>query len=238
MAVLASDSFTRADAATLGANYTQMKGVADSLGIFSNQADAASVNRCGNYYSAISWPNDQYSQAKLVSVANSTDTAVSVRAITTGAARNAYHGGHAHSETGANTPAIWKQVANVLTVLSSGGSALVGGETIYLEVQGTALVLKVNGSTVTSTTDASLASGSAGLYEENRAGNIAVLDDWVGGDFATGTTRGTPFETRGTAFNGGRTFTGILRCVAAVVNLALGSVKRAFSAHAVEVSNC
>ena len=61
---------------------------------------------------------------------------------------------------------------------------------LYLEAQGTSLVLKVNGSTVVSVTDSSISSGNAGLGGRNFASDSPKYDDWSGGDFGGG--GGTP----------------------------------------------
>ena len=56
------------------------------------------------------------------------------------------------------------------------------GNTLYLEMQGTAYVAKKNGSNIITTTDANIASGRFGIFGANDAANPNA-DDWVAGDF-------------------------------------------------------
>ena len=66
MPQLASDNFNRADSATLGPNWTPVLGTA---GILNNQCNPKTFDVNGlsvQRYSAISWPNDQYSELTIV----------------------------------------------------------------------------------------------------------------------------------------------------------------------------
>lgn len=187
MSVLATDAFTRADAATLGANWTAAKGVGESMGILSNQAEFITAGDTeGNYYSAVTAPNDQYSQAVCVALTNYW-LGVTVRSITSGTTRNAYVAGHDNGDFGGlNTGSrVWKEVAGVTTSLGTGSTALAAGQTWYLEVQGTNLKMKINGATEISVSDAAFASGQFGIQAfKTGTGTVAVLDTWEGGDFA------------------------------------------------------
>lgn len=190
MSILASDAFTRANATTLGANWTQAKGMSGSLGVESNAADmgnAGAGNRAGSYYSAVAFPNDQYSQA-LISALCSSEGGITVRSITSGTQRNQYIAGVDPNDFGgATTFRILKHVANVVTSLGTSATAAAAGQTWYLEAQGTSLVAKQNGTSTITLTDASLTAGAAGLFAAHNVDNVALYDDWVGGDFvATG----------------------------------------------------
>lgn len=185
MSVLASDNFNRANAGTLGANWTLMKGNSEQFKVLSNQAAVATVSsRDGSYYSATAFPNNQYSQALVVTLGNAY-SGVAVRAITSGATRNAYYAGVEPNDFGgATTTRIWKDVASVVTSLGTGATAAAAGQTHYLEAQGTVLVMKVNGTNEISVTDASLTAGQPGIAAFHNSTAVGIFDDWVGGDFA------------------------------------------------------
>jgi hypothetical protein len=181
----ASDDFNRANAATLGANWTQAKGDSARHGILGNQADANGAADCGDYYSATAFGGDQFSQATVVAVASLLQ-AVTVRGITSGVNRDRYNGGHDFNDTGNKRHRIYKYVGGVWTSLGAHASEdLTAGHVARLEAVGTGLDLKINGVSKVATTDASLASGQPGLYSVHGVADVAMWDDWSGGDLAT-----------------------------------------------------
>lgn len=183
MTTLATDDFNRANSSTLGANWTAQSGVS-SMSILSNQADV--VDNRGNYYSNATWPNDHWSQATILTTANILHASVRVRCAT--AADTYYNGGANPTDFGNKNRRIWKTVAGTRTSLGSQATDVVANDVIYLEAQGTALVFKVNGTTVVSVTDSSIASGNAGLGGRNFASDSPKYDDWSGGDFSGANT--------------------------------------------------
>lgn len=191
MSVLATDAFTRADGASVGANWTLAKGADELHGILTNQAKhVTSGFRDASYYSAVSAPANQYSQAVAVAL-TATSQAVTVRSITSGTTRNSYYAGRDPNDFGGLTTVsrIWKDVANVPTSLGTGATTLAGGQTWYLEAQGTALIMKINGTQEISVpSDSSLATGQFGIWSEHNAANFATWDTWEGGDFASAST--------------------------------------------------
>lgn len=179
---LASDSFTGADAPSLGGNWTTSKGVAESLGIITNQCglvNAFSIE--GDYYSAVAAPNDQYSQATVVALA-SLQMGVTVRDITSGTTLNAYYAGcNTNDFGGVNTTSrIWKYVAGAATSLGTGATTLAAGQVWRLEIVGTNLTFKINGATEITVSDAAFASGQFGLHGASGS-VIALFDNWEGG---------------------------------------------------------
>lgn len=144
------------------------------------------------FYSGASFGNDQYSEV-VIGVHN--QEGISVRASGTGGSRNCYYA-QAFSAFGWE---LYKIVAGTETSLANdfgGGSAVFAAtDVIRLEVTGTTLTLKKNGSTLTMTTDGALASGSPGVMSFDASGR---LDSWEGGDFGGGQPLlrrfgGTPF---------------------------------------------
>lgn len=189
MSVLATDNFNRADSSTLGGNWATAKGESASCQIKSNilVGDAATSLNIGNYYTNAVWPNDQWSQATIQSgAAGGNDNAfAAVRMITTGTTRYCYYGGYGKNFSGDALPRIYKDVNSSRTSLASGSGNIVAGDVIYLEVQGTSVALKINGTTKATVTDSSHSSGSAGLRAGSENGSTTVFDDWSGGDFTT-----------------------------------------------------
>lgn len=182
---LASDDCNRADAANPGANWVLPKGIAAHLGIFSTQLDVATAAaRCADAYDAgITWPANQYSQARFVALASATQS-VLVRAETvTGTTRNYYAAGINTNDFSNNQTHIWKEVASVITDLGTSGAVdITPGAIVSLEAQGTTLICKVNGVPKVTVVDASFAAGKPGLYAQHSAGDVALFDDFVAGD--------------------------------------------------------
>src|SRR5216117_2215069 len=123
MSVLASDNFNRANAASLGANWILFKGIANHQGIFSNAADltVASARNGDAYDGGVSWPNDQYAQAKVVTMPDAAGTwAVVVRGeAVSGVSRTFYAAGVNPGDSGDTFTRIWKFVGNTFTGLAS-----------------------------------------------------------------------------------------------------------------------
>lgn len=180
---LASDAFTRADAANLGANWTAKNG-GQTPGIFSNAVDVT-VTGDQNiaYYNAVTWPNDQYSQATVVAgTAANRAVAVGVR-LQAGADRNGYYCGYDRSQTGDANRRLWKFTGgtSVWQELAVDPVDIVATEVIKCQIVGTTLKLFVNAVERLSVTVTDYASGNAGIYLDNAAQNVALLDTWSGG---------------------------------------------------------
>lgn len=184
--VLASDSFGRADANPIGANWSTISGV-PALQIVSNQIEDTTTGgsvTAREIYSAISWPNDQYSQCTLVHL-NSGSTSyggVCVRQ-STGADTGYYS---IAGSAGDPNVYIARQLAGVHTNLASAAYTFSPGDVLYFSAVGTTLTVKINGVTKVTFTDTNIASGSAGLavYAGSSVGD-SIVDNWSGGSFAS-----------------------------------------------------
>jgi hypothetical protein len=188
--VLATDNFDRANAADLGANWTTQTGYA-TFGINTNACDSTSAGlNCGNWYSAISWPSDQYSQITLSATVAANSDAATVRAAS--AATTFYAGGHNNGDAGNFSRRIWKLVAGAFTSLGTEAVNIVASDIIRLDVQGSNLELKVNGVSSITVTDAAIASGNAGISANHSAVDVPLLDDFEGGDFEPSPPPGAP----------------------------------------------
>jgi hypothetical protein len=184
MAVIGTDPFTRGDAANLGADWTEIAGLTEP-GIFSNQVDTANPPFSDWACRTLeSYPADQYSQAVLVALA-SAEWFVLVRGRTT-VQTDLYAGGYSSTQAGDTNLRIFKMVNNVFTSLANFGSQfLAATDVVRLEVKADDLELFVDGiSKLTAANDPSLTSGPPGIGVSHSAGNVALLDDWEGGDFA------------------------------------------------------
>jgi hypothetical protein len=187
MATLATDNFNRTNAASLGANWTASTASAGNddgdFSIASNQCIADSAIP-GVYYSGVAFPDDQWAQATAVTLAE-TWTAVRVR--NSSSAATYYSGGSGSGAFGNNNHRIWKTVTGTRTSLGSQAVNLADGDVLYLEAQGTNVVLKVNGATAVSLSgESSIASGSAGLGGRTSSSSKPVFDDFTAGDFDAG----------------------------------------------------
>jgi len=179
----ATDAFTGTDGTALttySANWSLNSGnfVINTNAVAPNQA----TTECGARWNADTFGNDQYAQGKL---ANSTTTGqtigVAVRAATGGAA--SYYGFYADGSGGGKT-FLFKMVAGTWTQLGSLGAALAVNAVLRLEVSGTTLTPKVNGSTQSppgAQTDSAHSSGAAGISGYSVSTSMR-LDDWEGGN--------------------------------------------------------
>lgn len=189
MAVLATDNFTRGNSATLGGLWATAKGVSESLGILTNQAEFITAgNTEGNYYSGVTAPNDQYSKAVAATLLNYWQ-GVTVRSITSGTTRNAYVAGLDVGDFGgsATLSRVWKEIANVTTSLGTGATVLATGQTWEHDAQGTGLKMFINGVQEISVSDGALTAGQFGIQGfATGAGGIGIFSNWEGGDFLSG----------------------------------------------------
>src|SRR5258706_12829208 len=185
MSILATDNFNRADAANLGANWTNIRG---GLGIFSNTVDVANAaDEQTARYSAISWPNDHYCTITVKQVAASSAVGAGVRVQSSGGSgRDGYWAGYNSSDSGNNNRRIWKYITGAFTSLASEAINIVVDDVVRLEVQGTTLTMFVNNVQRLQVTDSTWTVGNAGLYGKAAAIDTSVMDDFEGGDFAAG----------------------------------------------------
>jgi hypothetical protein len=190
MGALATDSFTRADAANLGANWTGTgEGTATGYKIVSNAVANTGDGGADEWakYTAVTWPNDQYSQAAVtISVAGGgtgDGEGVGVR-IAAGATKTLYR--FVVNSNAGGSAEVSKFVAGTYTQLGTRTPTYSAGQLVYGEIQGSTLVMKYNGVQLgASLSDSSIASGSAGLAHSGPGVTLTTaLDNWEGGDFS------------------------------------------------------
>ncbi len=185
MSILASDNFNRANETPLsgGGNWTTQTG-SNAFNLSSNVAVPSVVNNDDvSVYTAGTWPNDHYSQADLtVTSTAGGDQGIGLVVRASAAAVTHYRAVADHAASG--NISIDKAVAGVYTTLSSGTSSWTNGATWELDVQGTTLTFKRAGTTILSTTNASIASGKPGIMLSSNVTSASV-DNWAGGDFSS-----------------------------------------------------
>lgn|SRR5574341_128517 len=188
MGVLATDNFNRADNTDLGAAWDPQPGFANPqadrvFNISANTAVPANVAKdSGENYNAVSWPNDQYSQAKATMSGTGAEAGVGVSVRCSTTALTCYR--VVINKAATNNVSIAKFVAGVYTLLAQRTTTWVDGDIIYLEAQGSTLKVKQNGTQLgADIVDSAIASGRAGIGFSSTM-TSASLDDWEGGDFA------------------------------------------------------
>jgi hypothetical protein len=180
MTILASDTFDRANATTLGSNWAVPLDY--SPGIFSNGVDVTGTDfTTGAYYSGISWPADHSSQATFVAL-GALYTAVTARQAA--AVETMYAAGSAFNDFASHELRIWKWVAGAFSDIGGSGYTIAPGNVIRLEVQGTTLRAYADNVLKITRTDSSISSGSPGIRLYHSAQDVILLNDWVGADFA------------------------------------------------------
>jgi hypothetical protein len=172
-----ADSFTRANASTLGPNWTINR---DSLAISGNAAVAGS-----GQYSEASWTGqafnaDQWSRAQVASV-DTAGAGVMVRLA------------GASVDTGylyfcsTSSRSLNKRVAGTQTTLASAGSGCTVNDVIELDVVGNNLIALRNGAVDLTYSDSTITSGAPGiaLYNTGTPANDSVVN-WIGGGLPLG----------------------------------------------------
>lgn len=181
MTVLATDDFNRADGA-IGANWSNL---ADAFVIATNKARSGSGTTDSitiSTYTNATWPNNQYAQCVIGSPVAVSDEGVGP-IIRCSDANNLYIAQGNTVET-----KLYKRVGGAFTQLGSDGAAVADGDTLYVEAQGTSILVKKNGSTIIGpVTDAALSAGNAGMWGTRQA---MRADDFAGGDFVGDTLMG------------------------------------------------
>jgi hypothetical protein len=182
MAVLASDSFNRADETPIGGNWTlDQANVANLSGnvqvwVFASGASDVTNAR----WNALTWPNDQWSQATQVALGGSGNNGVAVRIQTSG--RGAYHFAPRTAGNGGYLLERLNTDTSKTTVASNAGIGGVAGDVVYMQVIGSSFDCRQNGVSRMTGTDSTFASGAAGLSGFVSSDGYQT-DDWSGGDF-------------------------------------------------------
>lgn len=169
MSLPATDNFNRADAITLGANWTfafRASG-SEEFYVASNQASAIWPVGTASYWSADAFNADHYSQAKPTGTRNS-GPAVRVSS------------GQAYILTQIDKRLYKITGSSSYTLLTSWGTET-AGDVLKLEAAGSDLTVYRNGSSVATASDSALTTGAAGIWAWD-----TTIDDWEGGNLGGG----------------------------------------------------
>jgi hypothetical protein len=187
MAVLATDSFDRADGIDLGADWDVVLDHQRWV-ITSNRVepqDLALGKDASEMNVSTAWPADHFSRATIAAIAGTgsdTGVGVAVRCVTNGIDTASMYRVVANL-AGTNNTSLDRYVANVYSTLLQGTAAWTVGDRIELQVQGLTLVVLRNGAVVFSTTDSALSTGRPGISHSAVVASASV-DNWEGGDLA------------------------------------------------------
>lgn len=197
---VASDTFNRGDSSTLGSNWSVYYtcGPGSSALIIGNMAAASTsgpFNTVGNFWSASTFNNDQYSKATLTQNLPSGEGTVFTLMVRSGNAfcnpgvtqNTSYGGGVDRVDFGLQTDPpyyrIWKKVNNTATNLVVSSQAAAMGDVVELDAKGTSLKLIVNGLSILNATDTDISSGYPGIQLRSPGlVGVGFLDNWSGGN--------------------------------------------------------
>lgn len=192
MAALWLDNFNRANDNDIadGVNYETANGPMD---LVSNQIVSGSLgsDAAVRVLGGITWPADQYVQARLVSPqADGVGSGHGVIARSSNAAGNTFYRlvGNASGFELVRFPAG-------TSIASGAGTTFANGDIIGMQWKGTAYTLTKNGATFASGTDANIASGNPGLGHSSTSSGASAIDDLEAGSL--GDAGGARRSTRG-----------------------------------------
>lgn len=172
MTQFASDNFTRADNASLGVNWTVNTSFSGTFwAISSNNALAAGL--AVSTYTAVAAPNDGYAEITIGSLLETaSDNGPGPCYRTSRTAMTLYFAQANTTET-----KLYKLLAGAFTQLGSDGPAVTTGDVIRLICNGTSLTVTKNGISIITATDASIASGDAGMWASptSNSDNISLF---------------------------------------------------------------
>lgn len=179
----ASDNFNRANAGTLGANWTA---ITDGMQVVSNTArpngTGAATNHQISWYNATAFTGDHYSEVLIDSSLGNIG----------GVVVRAQAGGSSYAllcRPGLNTTliGIFDNVGG-FTTLQDMGTAAVTGRTQRLWISGSTLRWYEDGVQIGSdVTDGTITGGQPGVFGRND--NVLILDDWAAADIGGGGNR-------------------------------------------------
>lgn len=170
MTTLLNDNLTRANENPLGAPYAKPSGFGN-LQLLSNQLAPQTAAVDSWMYHNVSYPNDQWCQFTVAVVGDANGGAV-LRMSTA-------NDGYFIVQSGGQIQ-LYIVVAGVFTSLAGSSSVYALNDIVYGEVQGTTIIVKLNGTTIITVTNLVITSGRPGPATNNtfRIGAFSA------GDFA------------------------------------------------------
>lgn len=193
MALPATDAFTGTNGTALP---TYSANWANNAGAFVINTNAVAPNsaaaECGARWTADAFANDQYSQCVLSAKEGTSNFEVGIGVRHAAAATATYYG---YYQDGLNAGACFKNVAGTWTQLGAAFGSAAASTVIRLEIAGTTLTVLHGGVSQGTRTDASIASGVAGLVGFG-ASTSQRADNWEGGNLGVAQV-GKPWQAQG-----------------------------------------
>ncbi len=186
MAILAIDSFQRANENPLsnGGNWTTVTSE-NANQIVSDVCEGSTASaRNSSFFSGIAWPNDQYAEITLAG-APGNSAAVGVIARCAAAAETYFYALMTNNGAGNFALTLNHRLAGSSHATGTvNGFSPVAGDVLRIQAIGTTISAWYNGVQQISVTDANIASGSAGLYNQPSSTlSGAQISRWDGGNF-------------------------------------------------------
>lgn len=203
-----TESFNKADSDTLGPDLTWTE-VSNDWDVVSNAAQqqtasAFVIARAEHDVSSA----DQYAECTVTALGSSGNSQGGPVARFSASATTFYGA----IEFNLSTYYLYKVVAGAYTTLATGSASTSVPFVLRCKCDGSTISHWLAGVQKASVTDTAISTGTRGGIWVYNANVVKVsIDDWSIADLAAATTRGMPLGTRGTAFNGGRTFAGNIR---------------------------
>lgn len=158
MTLPATDNFNRANAGTLGANWST---TINTFQVANNAAQGNNFAYNATYWSADAFGGDHYAQCVVGVVISDGGPGVRIQS-----GPKSYH----FDIKAGNNCKIQKDVAGSFTDLVTGINTPSTGDTVYIEASGSTITVKVNGTQVGQTTDSAITGGAAGLWSYDTSG--------------------------------------------------------------------
>lgn len=190
--VLDTDSFTGTAGTALptyNANWvTAGSGDYGNLNISTPNGGVANFG--ANYRTGFSWTNDQWAEFTVVTVSDAAfgRQLVCVR-VGTGATFQGYCGGEFKATYGAGYAIYSFNGAGTSTRLAGPTGGMTVGDVVNFEAVGTTLNLRVNGSIVLTTTDATYTTNNPAINLSNVDTTAKMLNAWRAGSVGSGTVK-------------------------------------------------
>lgn len=193
MAQLASDTFSRANATTLGTSWTPLAGAGANvpLQVVNGQVQDSVATSVGKemYYGGLNWTPDQYSQVQILTASGGGYEGPAVRMTS----NDSHYACVVYSlGTGNASVAILLDFATSYTTLASSSAATVrSGDAIRCTVEGSTLTMSnvTTSATLLTVSDGNIPSGYPGIIDV--AGGVAAnyaMSNWSGGASAASAT--------------------------------------------------
>lgn len=182
-AVLATDAFTRSDSTDIGTNWIPVDPSRNCQIVSNRVRPASAANQCWEAWTGNTFGANQRGTLTIktfTAMGSIGNAGILLRSATTGSTSTFYA---CYAQQGsAVTSGFYKNVAGTTTGLTTESSTTwAANDILSCTVVGSTLTLYRNGTQVLQTTDASISTGSVGLFAYNDT-NAAYteVDDWYG----------------------------------------------------------